>query len=100
MILLFLKPSLKKEDINEQIARGVTGLIFSWVLFYVLCVDRSIYFIMAALWLPAVFQMSFSLGSKGKNKGKFVGVMSIFFFLSVGYNLYPYITVGASKLAV
>lgn len=99
MILLFLKPSIKKEHINEQIARGITGLIFSWFLFYVLCVDRSIYFILAALWVPAIFQMSLSLGSKDKNKSKFAGVMCIFFFLSIGYSLYPYITAGAKKLA-
>ena len=99
LILLFLKPSLKKEHINEQIGRGITGLIFSWFLFYVVCVDRSIYFIMAALWLPAIFQMTLSLVSKDKNKGKFAGAMCIIFFLSIGYSLYPYITAGASKLA-
>ena len=99
MILLFLKPSIKKEDINEQIARGITGFIFSWFLFYVVCVDRSIYFIMAALWVPAIFQMVLSLGSKGKNKDKFAGVMFILLVLSIGYNLYPIITAGASKLA-
>ncbi|MBZ9634392.1 hypothetical protein [Clostridium sp. FP1] len=99
MILLFLKPSIKKEHISEQIARGVMGLIFSWFLYYVVCVDRSIYFIMATLWVPAIFQMSISLGSKDKNKGKFAGAMCIFFLLSIGYNLYPFITAGASTLA-
>jgi len=99
MILLFLKPSIKKEHMDEQIARGVTGLIFSWFLFYVICVDRSIYFIMAVLWVPAIFQMTLSLVSKDKNKGKFAGVMCILFFLSIGYSLYPFITAGASKLA-
>ena len=99
MILLFLKPSIKKEDINEQIARGITGLIFSWFLFYVVCVDRSIYFIMAALWVPAIFQISFLSTLKGKNKDKFVSVMCILLVLSIGYNLYPIITAGASKLA-
>jgi hypothetical protein len=99
MILLFLKPSIKKEHINEQIARGIIGLIFSWFLFYVLCVDRSIYFIMAALWVPAIFQMCLSLGSKDENKGKFAVVMSILFLLSIGYSLYPFITAGAEKLA-
>ena len=99
MILLFFKPSLKKEYLNEQILRGITGLIFSWFLFYVVCVDRSIYFIMAALWVPAIFQMGLSLGSKDKNKGKFAGAMCVLFFLSIGYSLYPFITAGASKLA-
>ena len=99
MLLLFLKPSIKKEHINEQIARGVTGLIFSWLMFYVICFDKSIYFIMAVLWVPAIFQMSLSLGSKDKNKGKFAGGMCMLFFLSIGYSLYPFITAGASKLA-
>jgi hypothetical protein len=99
MILLFLKPRLKKEHINEQIARGVTGIIFSWFLFYVVCVDRSIYFIMAALWIPAIFQMTLSLVSKDKNKVKFAGAMCVLLFLSIGYSLYPFITAGASKLA-
>jgi hypothetical protein len=99
MILLFLKPSIKKENMNEQIARGVMGLIFSWFLFYVICVDRSIYFIMASLWVPAIFQMTLSLVSKDKNKDKFAGAMCILFFLSIGYSLYPFITAGASKLA-
>lgn len=99
MILLFLKPSLKKKDVNEQITRGVVGLIFSWFLFYIVCVDRSIYFILAALWVPAIFQMSISLGSKDKNRGKLVGVMCLLIFLSIGYNMYPFITAGASKLA-
>ncbi|MBK5240956.1 hypothetical protein [Clostridium sp.] len=99
MILLFLKPSIKKEHINEQIARGIIGLIFSWFLFYVLCVDRSIYFIMAALWVPAIFQMCLSLWSKDENKGRFAVGMSILFLLSIGYSLYPFITAGAKKLA-
>ena len=99
MILLFLKPSIKKKDRSEQIERAIVGFIFSWVLFYVVCVDKSIYFIMAALWVPAIFQMSLSLGSKDKNKSKFMGVMYILLFLSIGYNLYPFITAGASKLA-
>lgn len=99
MILLFLKPNIKKENMNEQIARGVMGLIFSWFLFYVICVDRSIYFIMASLWVPAIFQMTLSLASKDKNKGKFASAMCILFFLSIGYSLYPFITAGASKLA-
>jgi len=99
MILLFLKPSIKKEHFDEQIARGLLGLIFGWFLFYIACVDRSIYFIMASLWVPAIFQMSLSLGSKEKNKSKFALVMCILLFLSIGYNLYPYITGGASKLA-
>ena len=99
MILLFLKPSIKKEHLSEQIARAVTGLIFSWVLFYIANVDRSVYFIMAALWVPAIFQMTLSLVSKDKNKNKFAGVMCLLLFLSIGYNLYPYITGGASTLA-
>ncbi|MGH4123676.1 MAG: hypothetical protein ACREV6_12185 [Clostridium sp.] len=99
MILLFLKPSIKKEHVSEQIARGIMGLIFSWLLFYVVCVDRSIYFIIATLWVPAIFQMSILMGSKGKKKGKFAGAMCILFFLSIGYNLYPFITAGASTLA-
>ncbi|WP_435788188.1 hypothetical protein [Clostridium sp.] len=99
MTLLFLKPSIKKELIYEQIARGIIGLIFSWFLFYVLCVDRSIYFIIAALWVPAIFQMCLALGSKDKNKGKFAVLMSILFLLSIGYSLYPFITAGAEKLA-
>lgn len=99
MILLFLKPSIKKEDINAQIARCITGFIFSWFLFYVVCVDRSIYFIMASLWVPAIFQMCLAAESKAKNKDNFVGVMVVLLVLSIGYNLYPYITAGASKLA-
>lgn len=99
MVLLFLKPSIKKEHINEQIGRGVAGLIFSWFLFYVVCVDRSIDFVMAALWVPAIFQMSLSLVSKDKNKGKFAGLMFMLFILSIGYSFYPFITGGASKVA-
>ncbi|MBU3112179.1 hypothetical protein [Clostridium lacusfryxellense] len=99
MSLLFLKPSIKKEHVNEQIARAITGLIFGWFLFYLANVDRSIYFIMAALWVPAIFQMVFSLGSKDIHKGKFIWGMCILLFLSIGYNLYPYITAGSSNLA-
>lgn len=99
MILLFLKPSLKKEHINEQIGRLLTGAIFSWFVFYVVCFDRSIYFIMASLWVPAIFQMGLALASKHKNKGKFASAMCILFFFSLGYSFYPFITAGASKLA-
>jgi len=99
MILLFLKPSIKKEHLNEQIVRGLTGLILTWFIFYIICADRSIYFIVASLWLPAIFQVILALGSKDKSEVKTAVIMFILFFLSIGYNLYPYITSGASKLA-
>jgi hypothetical protein len=117
LIILFLKPSFRKEDLGEQIGRGIFGAIIAFFVFYIGNVDRSISFLVSILWLPAIFQFvcaaaaGASKNIKGKdiksfeaNKGAkassiviMVAIISI--VGSIGYNLYPFITAGASNLA-
>lgn len=110
LTLLFLKPSIDKEDFGEQIARGIIGLIISFIVFYLGIADRSISFLAAILWLPALVQMLFagvdagvSVKVKGETKPRrnlaYAGIFGILFILSIGYSFYPYITGGAKKLA-
>lgn len=108
LILLFLKPSIKKEDIPLQIIRIFLGALVSFFLFYVCNVDRSVSLLLSILWVPALFQLIFSYGSKKntsrKNKdfdkhNKTSLIMFILIIFSIGYNFYPYITFGSKNLA-
>jgi len=107
LILLFLKPSIKKEDLQEQIIRGILGGIISFFVFYICKYDKSISFIFSMLYIPIIIQIIFYTISSEKNKYKnksksksfFVPVMILFFILSILYNTLPYITGNAKKLA-
>lgn len=111
VILLFLKPSIKKEDLEEQVGRGVIGVIISFLVFYVFKFDQSISFILSTLWLPAfvqcIFYVAFSGEAKRGRKTKGTSTAkgySVIVFLtaivfSIGYNMFPYITGGSKKLA-
>lgn len=109
---LFLKPSIRKEDIPSQIGRAISGFIISIVLLYFLKVDRSISFLISALWIPALVQVIFMLAGMSvkkfdrKKKGvektgdwRLVLVFICAILVSIVYNSYPYITGGAKKLA-
>lgn len=110
IIILFLKPSIKKEDLPEQIGRGIIGVLVSFFALYILKFDRSLSFVVSMLWLPALVQVLFYAGTssankKSKNKTVQKGssviplIMIIAIFFSAGYNLFPYITGGAKSLA-
>jgi hypothetical protein len=110
IIILFLKPSIKKEDLSEQIGRAFIGGVVSVFALYVLKLDHSISFILSMLWIPALVQMLFYGGSKIANKSvKNKGIkkdssiialiMTAVMIFSIGYNLFPYITGGAKNLA-
>lgn len=117
LILLFLKPSFRKEDVGGQIGRGIFGAIIAFVVFYIGNVDRSFSFMVSVLWLPAIFQLACAVFSntasnmrgkdikslearRGVNHSSiFIIIMIILALVSIGYNLYPYITAGASNLA-
>lgn len=102
---LFLKPSLKRDDIGEQVLRAIIGLILTFIVYYLIVPDRTLSFLISALWLPAVIQLIFSIGSfiSGKEPIRETGFNILAFFLlfvlCIGYNLYPYITGGAKNLA-
>lgn len=109
---LFLKPSLKKEDIPSQIGRAILGFIISIVLFYFLKVDRSISFLISALWIPALVQAIFAMAGMSVKKfdrkkksvektgdWRFVLAFICAIIVSIVYNSYPYISGGAKKLA-
>lgn len=110
IIILFLKPSIKKEDLPEQIVRAIIGAITSFVLFYILKFDHSISFVLSILWLPAIFQIIIYLGSAASYKARkikeetnispyFALCAVIVFVFSLGYLSFPYITGGAKNLA-
>lgn len=101
--LLFLKFSLKKEDIKEQITRAIVGASMSFLIFYLLNKDRSLSLILSTLWIPALFQIIFTLrphSIKGKKiSSVYYLIASFALIFSFIYNLYPYITGSSSKLA-
>lgn len=106
VILLFLKPSIKKEDLPEQAARAVIGALVSFFVFYICKFDKSISFILSMFWLPAVFQFILYAASreinrdKNKNSSSLIGIISAALIpLSIGYNMFPYIIGGSKKLA-
>lgn len=110
IIVLFLKPSFKKEDLPEQLGRLILGALASFLLLYVFKVDRSLSIILAMMWFPALMQIIFYLGSKAGYKSKRIKeekkastaiplIMIAALIFSIGYNNYPYITAGAKKLA-
>jgi hypothetical protein len=102
--ILFLKPSLKKEDMTSQILRGICGLAFGFLVFYLFNADRSFSFILAALWFPALVQLGLAVTGiikEGYSSDKIIVplVMFALFSLSFGYNNYPYITGNSKVLA-
>ncbi|MBL4934364.1 hypothetical protein JK636_01180 [Clostridium sp. YIM B02515] len=110
IIILFLKPSIRKEDLPEQIVRGIIGVLVSFFVLYILKFDRSLSFMLSMLWLPALVQVLFYAGTssankKSRNKTVQKGssviplIMVTAMLFSVGYNLFPYITGGAKNLA-
>ncbi len=107
---LFLKPSIKKEDLPEQLGRAIIGGLVSFFALYVFKFDRSLSFILSMLWLPALVQVSFytaTYEAKKAAKSKTVQkasalpaiIMIAAILFSIGYNLFPYITGGAKNLA-
>lgn len=110
VILLFLKPSIKKEDLPEQIGRGIIGGIVSFLVLYVFKFDHTLSFLLSMLWLPAIVQLIFYVISGEVNKDKKnkenrkysvpIGMcLIVFMILSIAYNQVPYITGGAKNLA-
>lgn len=111
VILLFLKPSIKKEDLPEQTGRAILGGILSFLVFYTFKFDQSLSFILSILWLPAIVQFILYAAwpndnqtsqkkPKAINGSHFFGLsMVIVLLFSIGYNLFPYITGGAKNLA-
>ena len=105
--VLFLKPSIKVKDIPEQIFRFIIGLFMSFLVFYIGAEDRSVSFILAALWLPAIIQIVFALGEAGTAKDKKVSdiaglkmlIAIVMILFSIGYNILPYDIGGAKNLA-
>ena len=110
IILLFLKPSIKKEDLPEQLGRAVMGGLFSFIVLYLLKFDQSLSFILSMLWFPALVQLLFYAGTSALNKSakktaeKASPIPAIIItaaiLFSIGYNLFPYITGGAKNLAI
>lgn len=106
MIILFLKPSFKKEYMKEQIFRGSLGFVVSFILFYIFNMDRSISFLISAIWIPALFQIIFATvntfverkkeTTKDKKENLFLSTMIILIIGSMVYNGYPYV-IGQSK---
>ncbi|MFA9398463.1 MAG: hypothetical protein ACERKV_09385 [Clostridiaceae bacterium] len=101
--ILFLKPSIKKEDIPGNIGRFITGFIFSFVFFYLFNKDRSISYILSILWIPAIFQSAsyeiISEKNKIKTKAYINWSLALVIIISIGYNFFPYISFGSKNLA-
>jgi hypothetical protein len=107
--ILFLKPSVKKDHIPEQIGRAVIGGLFSFIVLYLFKFDRSLSFTLSMLWFPALVQLLFYAGTSAVNKSIKrktekaspvpALVMTAAMLFSIGYNLFPYITGGAKNLA-
>lgn len=110
--VLFLKPSLKKEDVPSQIGRAILGFLISVIVFYFGKADRSISLLVSLLWIPAMVQFIFAVlsdwvrrydskkrhESKGQSGILVLAYCGIFIF-SICFSFYPYITGGAKKLA-
>lgn len=109
VIVLFLKISLKKEDLPEQLVGAVIGGIVSFFVFYVFKLDHSLSFIFSMLWVPTLWHLILYAAEKSmkRTKKNGTGIGSIIFTVSMtaallfsfGYNLFPYITGGAKDLA-
>lgn len=105
--LLFLKPSIKKQDIPSQIGRGILGLITGFFIFYFGNADNSISFLLSILWVTASFQLGFAIIGAAISRGKgdksgnvLIGLVVLFMYvIGIGYNLYPYITFQSKNLA-
>ncbi|MDP4177771.1 MAG: hypothetical protein Q8900_05440 [Bacillota bacterium] len=110
LILLFLKPSIKKEDLGYQVGRLFFGGIVSYIIFYLCKADKSISFIISILWLPALVQLvlyiianvsKYSKVNRSHNKNSKIIplVMAALMLISIVYNNIPYITGGSKNLA-
>lgn len=100
--LLFLKIGYKKADIEENVGRGILGLLFSFLFFYLLNKDRSLSFLISVIWIPAIFRIIFYLGDKLKAKGAksyIVITLVVVTIVSLAYNFVPYINFSSKNLA-
>lgn len=104
-MVLFLKPSIKKKDLSQNITRAIFGLFISFTLFYVFNKDRSVSFILSILWFPMMFQfisyIGENIGDKNEKKSRkpINFILSFIILASLLYNAFPYVTFGSKKLA-
>lgn len=108
--LLFLNFNFKKASIKEQIARYVFGLVYAFIAFYLVIVDRSLSFVLSNLKWIAIFQIIFTaisgleisgneLRTKSGYKMKWTLIVCTVVFLgSTFYSSMPQIYGGAEKL--
>lgn len=100
--LLFLKPGYKKEDLQGNIGRAVTGLLFSFLFFYLFNKDRSLSFLLSVIWIPLLFQLILYITGRFKEKkvkSYYVIILLSVFILSIAYNFVPYVNFNSKNLA-
>lgn len=104
--LLFLSPNLKNIKKSANIFRYIIGLAFSFLIFYVFKMDKSISLVISILGVVGVFQIVMAIIESGidfknraQNKGqfKFMILIGVIFLLVAGvYNTIPY-SIGQTK---
>lgn len=108
--LVFLNFKFKKASLGEQVARYVFGLVYGFIAFYLVNVDKSLSFILSNLKWVAIFQLIFTviaalevngdeLTTRQGYKMKWAALaFTAVFFGSVFYSSMPQIYGGAEKL--
>lgn len=108
--LVFLNFMFKKASLKEQIARYIFGLVYAFIAFYLVNVDRSLSFVLSNLKWVSILQLIFTVIASLEIKGNelvtrpgykmklAVLAFTAMFFGSVFYSSMPQIYGGTEKL--
>lgn len=107
--LLFLNFNFKNSKKSMQIFRYLVGFIYTFIVFYLLNMDKSLSAVLVNLKFIVIFQAILTIldnavykeiyKEKKSNIKNFPIILTLIFIVSLGYSFSPYIYGGAKKLA-